>query len=279
LAEFSQRFFEWLLGIQLEEKSKKYYKHGYKVLATTPLVNMRLDALSTDEIASVRFPGSPSNQNCALRTLRHMLGKAQSWSIIGVAPRVKLVKEHGRDRLLDAEMERKLLEVAPQPLRDVLLIVLDAGMRPNEVFRLRWEHVDFASRTMFNPTGKTAKARRWVPMSIRIMDALKARGPQASGWVFPSKRAKCGHLTTVAEQFRLARKLAGLPKDVVLYCGRHTFGTEMLRRTGNLAAVMKVMGHSSANTAMIYQHPELVDIRDAVDARNDNNNKAARMVM
>ena len=35
---------------------------------------------------------------------------------------------------------------------------------------------------------------------------------------------------------------AGLPKQLVLYCARHDYGTRILTRTGNLAAVMKTMG-------------------------------------
>jgi len=75
-------------------------------------------------------------------------------------------------------------------------------------------------------------------------------------------------LTTVARQFIDAREKAGIDRSVVLYCARHTFATHALAATGNLAAVMKAMGHSTAQTAMIYQHPGLDAIRDAVERRN-----------
>ena len=35
-------------------------------------------------------------------------------------------------------MEAKLLAVARQPLRDVLVIMRDMGLRRSEVFRMRW---------------------------------------------------------------------------------------------------------------------------------------------
>jgi hypothetical protein len=38
-------------------------------------------------------------------------------------------------------------------------------------------------------------------------------------------------------------------------------------RTGNLAAVMKPMGHRDVKTAMHYQHPELDVVRAALDYR------------
>jgi site-specific recombinase XerC len=69
----------------------------------------------------------------------------------------------------------------------------------------------------------------------------------------------------MAGRFRQARKQAGLPKNLVLYCGRHDYGTRVMKRTGNLKAVMKVMGHRDVKTAMKYQHPEVDIVRAALD--------------
>ena len=92
--------------------------------------------------------------------------------------------------------------------------------------------------------------------------------------MFPSKRSKCGHLTSVGKHFREARKEAGLPEDLVLYCGRHDYGSRVLKQTGNLAAVMRTMGHADVKTAMRYQHPELETVRMALNL--DNANEAVR---
>ena len=86
--------------------------------------------------------------------------------------------------------------------------------------------------------------------------------------MFPSARAKSGHLTTIGKKFRRAREKAGLPRSIVLYCARHAFGTAAYEATGNLAMVMKVMGHTDVRTSMRYQHPVLDPIRDAIDQRN-----------
>jgi hypothetical protein len=59
---------------------------------------------------------------------------------------------------------------------------------------------------------------------------------------------------------------AGLPRKLVLYCGRHDFGTVITARTGNLKAVMKVMGHKDTKTALRYQHPELDIVRAALNS-------------
>ncbi len=62
-----------------------------------------------------------------------------------------------------------------------------------------------------------------------------------------------------------ARNEAGLQKELVLYCVRHDYGTRVLTRTGNLAAVMRTMGHRDVRTATHHQDPELELVRAALD--------------
>jgi hypothetical protein len=45
-------------------------------------------------------------------------------------------------------------------------------------------------------------------------------------------------------------------------------------RTGNLAAVMRTMGHRDVKTAMHYQHPELEIVSAALDYRPPISNVA-----
>lgn len=269
LSDFATKFLQWVETSEIEPRSKAYYRNGWRQIQPTPLSGMRLDRITNDEVQALRLSGSASNINRARRTLRRMLGKAEEWGVIRRSPRIKLAKEYGRSALIDSETEAKLLAAARQPLRDVLLIMLDTGMRPSEVFRLRWENVNWETRTIFIPNGKTRNSRRFVPMSIRVCDALLVRcAGRREGWVFPS-RSKAGHLTTVAKPFSNARERAGLSRSLVLYAARHTFATHVLGATGNLAVVMRALGHSNAQTAMIYQHPSLETVRTAIDQRNE----------
>jgi integrase/recombinase XerD len=143
----------------------------------------------------------------------------------------------------------------------------DTGMRnQRELYRMRIENLDWQNRVIFVPDSKTEEGRRLVPMSSRVSDLLRARcGTRTEGWVLPSNRAASGHLRCIDRLFREARRQAGLPKELVLYCARHDYGTRVLMRTGNLAAVMKTMGHRDVKTAMHYQHPELDVVRAALD--------------
>ena len=270
LQEFSGRFLEWVKNVNLEHKTKLYYRVGWRLLAASPIAGMRLDKIMADDIGTLSFTGSPSNANCALRTLRRILHKAEEWGMIRSVPKFRLAKEYGRSLRLDDDAERKLLVVAEQPLRDAIILMRDTGMRnERELYRARIENIDWNGRVIFVPDSKTPDGRRLVPMTDRVLDLLLVRcGDRREGWLFPSKRSKSGHLTTLAKRFREARKKAGLSESLVLYCGRHDYGTRVLKATGNLAAVMKTMGHKDVKTAMQYQHPEVEIVRQALNHNN-----------
>jgi integrase len=188
------------------------------------------------------------------------------------------MKEYGRTLRLDDDAEEKLLTASArckwrsrtkELFRDIIILMRDTGMRnERELFRMRIENLNWDNRVIFVPDSKTPEGRRLVPMSQRVFEILARRcGTRRDGWVFPSKRSAYGHLRSICNLFRKARSEAGLPKDLVLYCARHDYGTRILIRTGNLAAVMKTMGHRDVKTAMHYQHPELEVVRAALDCR------------
>ncbi len=261
LAELSPRFLDWVSETRLEPKSKDYYRGGWKMLEDTPIAAMRVSHITTDDAGALRFSHSPAN--------RRILGKAAEWGLIIAAPRVKLLKEEGRSVLIDKDTEERLLAAAPQPLRDVAIIVLDSGMRPSEVFNMRWEDLTWDPGTIFVRRGKTKRSRRYLPMSERVIESLQGRrNGQTEGWVFPSDSA-CGHITTVAKAFAKVRTDVGLSKEIVLYSGRHSFATKVMGATGDLALVMRALGHSNAQTAMIYQHPSLEIVRSVINEDHD----------
>jgi integrase len=269
LRDFAPAVLKSFESSSLDEDTRRYYRYGWNRIQVTPLAGMRLDRITTDDIAAVQLDGSPSWQNQALRTLSVILAKGVEQRYLHRKPRIKLVKELRREGVVNDTAEALLLAVARQPLADVLVIIRDMGLRPDEVFRMRMEDVHWDTRLYFNPYGKSRKARRWIPMSQRVIKVLKVRAGKNAEWVFPSEKAAGGHLTTVAKQFREARRLVGLPESLRLYGARHAFGTFAVEATGNVFAVADAMGHEDLKTTRIYQHPEFGAIRDAIDQRNN----------
>jgi integrase len=196
-----------------------------------------------------------------------MLSKAVEWKLMRIAPKIRLAKVRGRDALIDPKTESVLIEELQQPikhprtqrlreqLRDVLIIAQDSGMRPSEIFRIRIEHIDWSGRRIWNPYGKTDKARCFVGMSERMETVLSAHcGQRCDGWLFPSDHLKTGHINSVAVGFRALRRRTGVNERIVPYSARHTYGTYALEATGNTFTMADSMGSDSLQSMKPYHH-------------------------
>ena len=124
--------------------------------------------------------GSVSGINRELAVLRRMLRIAHEWGQLAAVPVIHLLPgEKQSDRILSHVEEDLYLTGVPLRLRQFATVALDTGMRPEEILRLRWEHVHFdpAGDARFgylhNPHGKTAKARRNLPMTARVRALLE----------------------------------------------------------------------------------------------------------
>jgi integrase len=92
-------------------------------------------------------------------------------------------------RLQDGELER-IVEGAksyPNPLvLPVILFAIETGMRRGEIFRMRWEHLDAATRCLTIPETKNGYVRE-IPLTDKTWTILEALGARASGPVFQVK--------------------------------------------------------------------------------------------
>jgi integrase len=152
--------------------------------------------------------------------------------------------------------ELAYLSKASQPLRDIAQTILDTGLRPDEVFRIRVENIDFAARTIFNPFGKTKAARRTVTMTEAVWTALKGRVKAAKGnYVFPSKKNTDRPIASVRKAHNAAIRRALIKPHFVLYDLRHTFATRAVAAGVDLPTLSAMLGHTSITMTMRYVHP------------------------
>ena len=120
-------FLPFIRGSQLDPDTKRYYQNGWRMLQGTSIAEQRINGIKSVHAAQVDFPGSGSNANCALRTLRRMLSLAQDLEHIASVPKIKLRKGRERSATFTPELELAFLAVAPEPLKDVFLISEDSG--------------------------------------------------------------------------------------------------------------------------------------------------------
>jgi integrase len=204
--------------------------------------------------------------------MRRMLHKAKDWKKIQEVPeRINLAYAPARNMLVTPDTEMRILARAPQPLYDFFVMLVDLGMRPGEVISMEVQYVDAAKAYYRNPKGKTRTARRVIPLSDRVLAILKVRdGDRRMGWVFPSGKSKSGHIELHKLQLRfrkICRELE-LPDELVMYCGRHTYGTGVIEETGDPYLVSSTMGHADLRATRPYMHPQLNRAKEAIDRRN-----------
>lgn len=284
LAEFLRHDFLSYTETKFQAKSGtlRYYQEGVTRLLASEIVNLRVDEITdqhTRQFEARWSPLSPSTINCGLRTLRRALTLAVEWGKLDRLPKIKLASgERQRERVLTIDEATRYLAACPQPWRDVSTIMLGTGMRPGELYGLRWEHVllNGDGGLIQVIRGKSKAARRLLPMVPEVYRVLKARhetqGFPLEGWVFPTASAS-GHMEESSAKQWHAKALASLEKacrdnpdlpeirPFEPYCLRHTFGTRMAPKC-DVFTLARIMGHSDIRITMRYVHPQA----DAVDA-------------
>lgn len=253
----------------------RYYRTGAKSLQDSQLSGLRIDEISDQharQYASKLSHLSPSTINCGLRTLRRALYLAVEWGKADRRPKITLAKgERQRERVLtDVEVDR-YLKACEQPWRDCATIMLGTGMRPGEVFALRWESAllnEDRTGLVQITRGKSKAARRVLPMLPPVYDALRslwtAQNEPAEGWVFPSG-SKCGHFEGSTAKGFHARALKKANEnldenDLELkrfepYVLRHTALTR-LGENCDAFTLARIAGHSSITITQRYVHPQ-----------------------
>jgi integrase len=256
----------------------RYYRQGSDMLKRSKLAGLRLDETTSEhaqQFAAEFGSLSPSGINRGLRTLRRALNLAYEWGVIEKPVKIELAKnENQRDRVLTDEELTAYLDACAQPWRDAATMISEEGMRPGEVFVLRWPHLligEDETGLIRVVDGKSKAARRVLPMTPTVYALLKARyeaqGSPADGWVFPSG-SKEGHLTGdgAKEQHTKALKDSGVA-PFVPYVLRHTALTRLGKATnGDVFALARIAGHSSITITQRYVHPQ-ADTIDGIFTR------------
>lgn len=203
----------------------------------------------------------PATVNRELACLRAMINHFIKQDVLVKNPvsRVKFLKEDNEQmRVLTAEEERLYLMACSQPLQDVTLIMVETGMRPEEVCRLERRNVHLDKGYIFNPFGKTKAARRKLPLSRRAAEVLRRRLENTKGeYVFPGSRYgndSSKHIVKLNNGHRLAVTRSGV-KSFRLYDLRHTFATRAAEAGVDLVTLAALLGHSRVQMVMRYAHP------------------------
>jgi integrase len=278
LSEFLERDFVPYVNVKHAAKpgTVEYYTDGKKMLCNTDLGSLRLDEVNdqhAQRFAAQKSKLSASRINCGLRTLRRALNLAYQWGTLERPAKVTLAKgERQRDRVLTDDEFAAYLAECPQPWKDAATIIRGTGMRPGEVFTLRWERVllNGGSGLLQVSEGKSKAAKRVLPLVPEVHAVLERRrdeqGKPEEGWVFPSS-AREGHLNgdTTKDQHAIALKNSKVARFEP-YILRHTALTRLAESGCDVFTLARIAGHSSITITQRYVHPQADAVERAFTA-------------
>jgi len=186
--------------------------------------------------------------------------------------------ERHREHVVTQEEESRYLAAASEPLASVAVVLIETGLRPDECYRLRWEFITWTSgkNGIFLVTyGKTAAARRVLPMTPRVRRVLeahwKASGCPVEGWIWCASTSS-GHFETctLKRQHRNALRQSRV-RPFVLYSFRHTFLTRLGQSGCDAWTLARIAGHSSTAMSARYVHPSEDAVLAAVERLSGHN--------
>mgnify|MGYP001806313715 CR=1 FL=1 len=195
-----------------------------------------------------------------------------------------LMLDEPRERvreLRDGE-ERDIFAALRPDYHPILRFALITGCRLAECVNLRWRHIDWGNRTI-TIHGKGGKIAT-IPLTGDLRDLL---------WPLQEHDADCVFTYAVARgsseirrgtrrpityegmktQWRRCR-VKGKIEDFRFHDHRHTAATRLLRETGNLKLVQRLLRHEDISTTVKYAHASDEDLRRAMDSVSEK--RAAR---
>jgi integrase len=173
-------------------------------------------------------------------------------------------------RILDAipavRSYSHLRETKTRPVKTRIRLEVMAwtGMRPAQLMKLTRAHVNFEERWFVTPRskkgGKKARHPRPVVRKPMMADAEAALRPffdcKREG-DFSTSSARRLFVRAVREAEKVGRKL---PAGIRPYDLRHSFGTEMLRRTKSLETVAELLDQSTTRMTKRYALGAVSDV-------------------
>jgi integrase len=252
------------------------------------------DALVAKLVGIRRGEGvKPATVNrSATEPLRKILNRARdTWGqrVMKIDWKRHLLSEpKERVREMSHSEEKSLFQELRADYQPVVRFAMQSGCRlceivPGKEFPgLRWKDVDWSGRKI-TVLGK-GRVLGTIPISPGIRELLfplqgnnaefvftyvaQRRGPdRVAGTHYPMTREG---LKTEWRRAKLDAKLL----DYRFHDNRHTAATGILRATGNLKAVQKLLRHSDVSTTAKYAHALIDDVRDAMEAGEKSRNKS-----
>lgn len=251
---------------------------------------LRLDEITAERIVAFRQEHleagkEPSTVNRYLAVLRLILRTAVNLEKLERSPfegrRIRLAREQGRTRIVTFTEEHRYLKAANATLRDIAVLLIESGLRPTELFRLRQGDVSLRNRQVIVRASKTENGECAVPLSEAALEVLKRRVADAKGaYLFPyCNRHRYDWnlpMVTIQKAHEEALKHAKIAPPFRLYDLRHTYATRAIEAGIDVLTLRELMGHSDLQMTSKYVSLSQRHLTEATTKQEQH--RAARMI-
>jgi len=202
-------------------------------------------------------------------------------------------KERIRE-LRDTE-ETALFDKMRQDYAPAILFLMITGLRKRELLGLRWADVDWTTKTLaVRGKGDKAATIPLTRLALAILSALRGNHPTTI-FTYVCRRPRRDPVRVRGQRYPITlsglnttwRRYGGPAADLDdfrLHDLRHTAATRLLRSSGNLKLVQKLLRHADISTTIKYAHATDEDLRRAMESadkarrkRDGKSRKKSRM--
>lgn len=219
----------------------------YYITDITPSMIEKFKSMRLEEV-------KPATVNRDIACLKHMFTIANRWGYTKHNPTrgIKLFKEPpGRVRYLDNEEVDRLISECSWPLRSIVVIALNTGMRKGEILSIKWSDIDFKNRILQVRETKNNE-RRIVTINNTLYQELSSIPRHINSlYVFYNKDGK--PFKDVRKSFATALKRAKI-SDFRFHDLRHTFASHLAMSGVSLKTIQQLLGHKDFSMTMRYAH-------------------------
>jgi integrase len=266
-------FIDWMIANK-RPRTQRVYRQALDRLSLS-FANTLLSRISAFDIERHKRgrieAGARVVVNREVALLKNLFNKASAWNLYegeNPAMGVKFLEEPKRRlRYLDAGEEAKLLEVASEPLRSLIVIGTNTGIRIGaEALTLKWTDVDLTRgiltvQAAYSKNGET----RNIPLNSRAKEALHSlKKVSRSEYVFGQPNGQ--PYKNMDKPFAQACEDAGLEgTGVSLHTLRHTFASNLVMAGVDLVTVQQYGGWSDLSLVQRYSHLSATHKEQAIE--------------
>lgn len=173
----------------------------------------------------------------------------------------------------ESELKRLFNALQNKKHKAILFTAYSAGLRVSEVVNLELKHIDRSRMQLLIKNAK-GKKDRYVMLSPVLLDILtnyyKTADPKPKKYVFEGPEPGTAYSASSMQKiFQIARKDAGIHKEVTFHSLRHSFATHLLEKGIDIKYIRDLLGHFDIKTTARYLHvkkEQLISIESPLDS-------------